>query len=159
MLEALRADISSATHTPHRKLLPPPTSVPPSGSYSYYPGTLEVPERIAANVHGNSYKVLADVTVTEFVIVAPNCVSAPTVAVIVMVALVTGWSKSTCSHCPTADCSALDTQLVDESPSVADVGPVAGATLGSAVESAAELDTVIRPPVQSPYTVRLSPAG
>jgi hypothetical protein len=31
MLDKLRADISSATHTPHRKLLPPPTSVPPSG--------------------------------------------------------------------------------------------------------------------------------
>ena len=30
-LEAIRSDISSATHTPHRKLLPPPTSVPPSG--------------------------------------------------------------------------------------------------------------------------------
>ena len=31
MLAAIRSDISSATHTPHRKLLPPPTSVPPSG--------------------------------------------------------------------------------------------------------------------------------
>lgn len=31
MLDKLRADISTATHTPHRKLLPPPTSVPPSG--------------------------------------------------------------------------------------------------------------------------------
>jgi len=35
----------------------------------------------------------------------------------------------------------LDTQLVDESASTAAVGPVAGTTLGSAVESDAELDT------------------
>ena len=80
---------------------------------------------------------------------APTAVA---LGVMVMVALVTGWSKSTCSHCPTADCSALDTQLVDESLSMAAVGAVAGATLGSAVESAAELDTEIRPPVQSPCT-------
>ena len=31
--------------------------VPPSGQYTYYPGTTEVPERRAANVHGVSYKV------------------------------------------------------------------------------------------------------
>ena len=31
--------------------------VPPSGQYTYYPGTTEVPERSAANVHGVSYKV------------------------------------------------------------------------------------------------------
>jgi len=30
-LQTIRSDISSATHTPHRKLIPPPTSVPPSG--------------------------------------------------------------------------------------------------------------------------------
>ncbi|MFI6426830.1 arylsulfatase [Promicromonospora sp. NPDC050880] len=34
--------------------------VPPTGQYTYYPGTSEVPERSAANVHGVSYKVLAD---------------------------------------------------------------------------------------------------
>ena len=28
--------------------------VPPSGQYTYYPGTSEVPERSAANVHGVS---------------------------------------------------------------------------------------------------------
>jgi hypothetical protein len=38
--------------------------VPPSGQYTYYPGTTEVPERSAANVHGVSYKVLAEVEVT-----------------------------------------------------------------------------------------------
>jgi arylsulfatase len=38
--------------------------VPPSGQYTYYPGTSEVPERSAANVHGVSYKVLAEVEVT-----------------------------------------------------------------------------------------------
>ena len=74
---------------------------------------------------------------------APTAVA---LGVMVTVALVIGWSKSTWSHWPSADCSELDTQLVDESPSMAAAGPVAGATLGSAVESAAELDTVIRPP-------------
>jgi arylsulfatase A-like enzyme len=39
--------------------------VPPSGQYTYYPGTLEVPERLAANVHAVSYKVLADVELTK----------------------------------------------------------------------------------------------
>ena len=38
--------------------------VPPSGQYTYYPGTTEVPERNAANVHGVSYKVLAEVELT-----------------------------------------------------------------------------------------------
>jgi hypothetical protein len=80
---------------------------------------------------------------------APTAVA---LGVMVSVALVTGRSKSICSHCPTAACSALDTQLVDVSESTADAGPVAGATLGSAVESAAELDTVSRPPVHRPYT-------
>jgi len=37
--------------------------VPPSGQYIYYPGTLEVPERSAANVHAVSYKVLAEIDV------------------------------------------------------------------------------------------------
>ena len=39
--------------------------VPPSGQYTYYPGTTEVPERSAANVHGVSYKALADVEFTS----------------------------------------------------------------------------------------------
>ena len=38
--------------------------VPPSGQYTYYPGTTEVPERSAANVHGVSYKALAEVDFT-----------------------------------------------------------------------------------------------
>jgi arylsulfatase A-like enzyme len=38
--------------------------VPPSGQYVYYPGTSEVPERSAANVHGVSYKVLCEVDFT-----------------------------------------------------------------------------------------------
>jgi arylsulfatase A-like enzyme len=38
--------------------------VPPSGQYTYYPGTTEVPERSAANVHGVSYKALAEVSLT-----------------------------------------------------------------------------------------------
>lgn len=38
--------------------------VPESGQYTYYPGTSEVPERSAANTHGVSYRVLAEVEVT-----------------------------------------------------------------------------------------------
>ncbi len=39
--------------------------VPPSGLYTYYPGTSEVPEHSAANTHGVSFKVLADVDLTD----------------------------------------------------------------------------------------------
>jgi len=38
--------------------------VPPSGQYTYYPDTSEVPERSAANTHGVSYKILAEVEFT-----------------------------------------------------------------------------------------------
>ena len=36
-------------------------AAPPSGQYTYYPGTSEIPERSAANVHNVSYKALAEV--------------------------------------------------------------------------------------------------
>ncbi len=39
--------------------------VPPSGTYTYYPGTTEVPERSAANVHAVSFKALAEVDFTK----------------------------------------------------------------------------------------------
>ncbi len=39
--------------------------VVPSGQYTYYPGTSEIPERSAANVHNVSYKVLAEVELTH----------------------------------------------------------------------------------------------
>ncbi|WP_022889394.1 arylsulfatase [Agromyces italicus] len=38
--------------------------VPPSGQYTYYPGTSEIPERSAANVHAVSFKALGDVVTT-----------------------------------------------------------------------------------------------
>ncbi|MDH6282420.1 arylsulfatase [Prescottella agglutinans] len=38
--------------------------VTPSGQYVYYPGTTEIPERSAANTHGVSYKILAEVDLT-----------------------------------------------------------------------------------------------
>ncbi len=38
--------------------------VPPSGRFTYYPGTSEVPEHSAANTHGVSYRILADVEFT-----------------------------------------------------------------------------------------------
>src|SRR5271156_279716 len=87
---------------------------------------------------------------------APTAVA---LGVMVMTLLVTGWSKSTCSHWPTADCSPLDTHAVAESPSIAAAGEVAGATSGSAVASDDELDAVSRPPVHAPYTVSAPGAG
>jgi arylsulfatase A-like enzyme len=39
-------------------------AAPKSGQYTYYPGTTEVPERSAANTHGVSYKILAEVELT-----------------------------------------------------------------------------------------------
>jgi arylsulfatase len=39
--------------------------VPPSGQYTYYPGTSEIPEQAAANTHGVSYKILAEVEFTD----------------------------------------------------------------------------------------------
>ena len=39
--------------------------VPPDGVYTYYPGTLETPERNAANTHGVSYQILANVEITD----------------------------------------------------------------------------------------------
>jgi arylsulfatase A-like enzyme len=38
--------------------------VPPTGRYTYYPGTSEVPEQLAANTHNVSFKILADVDFT-----------------------------------------------------------------------------------------------
>jgi hypothetical protein len=39
--------------------------VTPSGKYTYYPGTLPVPERSVANKHGVSYNVMAEIDVTK----------------------------------------------------------------------------------------------
>ncbi|MCI0636246.1 MAG: arylsulfatase, partial [Actinobacteria bacterium] len=39
-------------------------AVPPSGQYTYYPGTTEVPEQSAASTHGRSFKILAEVELT-----------------------------------------------------------------------------------------------
>lgn len=39
--------------------------VPKDGRYIYYPDTSELPEQSAANTHGVSYKILAEVTVDE----------------------------------------------------------------------------------------------
>ena len=39
--------------------------VPENGQYVYYPGTSEIPEHSAANTHGVSFKVLAEVEFTE----------------------------------------------------------------------------------------------
>jgi len=39
--------------------------VPVSGQYVYYPGTSQVPERSAANVHAVSYKIIAEVDLTS----------------------------------------------------------------------------------------------
>ena len=41
---------------------------PPRDRYIYYPGTSPVPEGVAVNIRGRSYKILADVEITD-----PNC--------------------------------------------------------------------------------------
>ena len=43
----------------------PEALIPPGGVYVYYPGTLEVPEFSAANIRGRSYKILAEVQLTD----------------------------------------------------------------------------------------------
>jgi arylsulfatase len=47
---------------------PRPTEEPPRERYIYYPGTSPVPETVAVNVRGRSYKILADVEIS-----GPNC--------------------------------------------------------------------------------------
>ena len=44
---------------------PRPTEEPPRERYVYYPGTSPVPESVAVNVRGRSYKILADVEITD----------------------------------------------------------------------------------------------
>jgi hypothetical protein len=39
--------------------------VTPAGKYTYYPGTLPIPERSVANTHAVSYKILADIDLTK----------------------------------------------------------------------------------------------
>jgi arylsulfatase len=45
-----------------------PSEEPPRQRYIYYPGTSPVPEGVAVNVRGRSYKIIADVEIT-----APDC--------------------------------------------------------------------------------------
>ena len=42
-----------------------PAEEAPRERYIYYPGTSSVPESVAANVRGRSYKILADVEITD----------------------------------------------------------------------------------------------
>jgi len=44
---------------------PRPAEEEPRERYVYYPGTSSVPESVAANVRGRSYKILADVEITD----------------------------------------------------------------------------------------------
>jgi len=45
-----------------------PSDEPPRDRYLYYPGTSPVPEGVAVNVRGRSYKILADIEISD-----PNC--------------------------------------------------------------------------------------
>jgi arylsulfatase len=45
-----------------------PSSEPPRERYIYYPGTSPVPEGVAVNVRGRTYKIIADVEITD-----PDC--------------------------------------------------------------------------------------
>ena len=47
---------------------PRPTSEPERDRYVYYPGTVPVPEGVAVNVRGRSYKILSDIEITD-----PDC--------------------------------------------------------------------------------------
>jgi len=47
---------------------PRPSEEPPRERYIYYPGTSPVPEGVAVSVRGRSYKILADIEITD-----PNC--------------------------------------------------------------------------------------
>jgi arylsulfatase len=42
-----------------------PQSEPPRNRYIYYPGTAPTPEGVAVNVRGRSYKIIADVDITD----------------------------------------------------------------------------------------------
>jgi arylsulfatase len=42
-----------------------PAEEPPRERYIYYPGTSSVPESVAVNVRGRSYKIIADVEITD----------------------------------------------------------------------------------------------
>jgi arylsulfatase A-like enzyme len=42
-----------------------PSSEPPRDRYMYYPGTAPVPEGVAVNTRGRSYKIIADVEITD----------------------------------------------------------------------------------------------
>jgi arylsulfatase len=44
---------------------PRPQMSPPRDRYVYYPGTLEVPEAVAVNVRGRSFKIAAEVDLTK----------------------------------------------------------------------------------------------
>jgi arylsulfatase len=46
-------------------LTPRPTEEPARERYVYYPGTAPVPESVAVNVRGRSYKILANIEITE----------------------------------------------------------------------------------------------
>jgi arylsulfatase len=46
-------------------LIERPVSEPPRETYVYYPGTSPVPEGVAVNTRGRSYKILADVEITD----------------------------------------------------------------------------------------------
>jgi hypothetical protein len=46
-------------------LTPRPSDEPPHERYIYYPDTAPVPEAVAANIRGRSYKILANVDITD----------------------------------------------------------------------------------------------
>jgi arylsulfatase len=46
-------------------LIERPIAEPPRDTYIYYPGTSPVPEGVAVNTRGRSYKILADVEITD----------------------------------------------------------------------------------------------
>jgi arylsulfatase len=46
-------------------MTPRPTTEPPRNRHVYYPGTSAIPESVAANIRGRSYKIMANVDITD----------------------------------------------------------------------------------------------
>ncbi len=64
-----RQELRAAARRPHARsscsTIERPQSEPPRNRYIYYPDTAPVPEGVAVNIRGRSYKIIADVDITD----------------------------------------------------------------------------------------------
>src|SRR6202012_6000786 len=63
--EAEKSDVLplDARRPPEILNAPRPQPEPPRDTYIYFPGTAEIPEAVAPNIRGRSYRILADVEI------------------------------------------------------------------------------------------------